>query len=207
MRRRIVYSTELYHYGIPGMKWGTWNDETRARYLGIRKARRKNSSKNGNNSRRKKIARTVLVAGGATLAVAATAYALRHPELKNVAIYSLLRVGSVTSKTLKVASDSLKQGIKKSVSDAPKKLVSISSKVLKSTAKGFEQGVKEGLSEGPKKLGKAVAIGGYMVAGKLALDQILGKDVSNAIFKANDKKSIGKFWNGLPVASEEDSDD
>lgn len=159
------------------MKWGTWNDETRARYLGSRRTRRKNSSKNGNNSRRKKIARTVLIAGGATLAAAATVYAIKNPAVRKVAKNCLSQLGKTSSKALKSAAD------------------------------GFKQGVKEGFSEGPKKLGKAVVIGGYMVAGKLALDQILGKEVSNAIFKANDKKSIGKFWNGLPVASEEDSDD
>lgn len=178
MKYKVVYDKELYHFGVKGMKWGEWNEETRARYLGNRKARRNNSSKTSNQSgKRRKFAKTVLAAGGATLAVAATAYAVKNPAVRKVASKCLSKVGNV------------------------------SVKVAKSTADGFKQGIKEGISEGPKKLGKAVAIGGYMVAGKLALDQILGKDVSNAIFKANDKKSIGKFWNGLPTTSEDDSDD
>lgn len=30
------YTDFLYHHGVQGMKWGVWNDETRARRLGIR---------------------------------------------------------------------------------------------------------------------------------------------------------------------------
>lgn len=32
----VVYTncSELYHHGTLGMKWGVWNDETRARYMG-----------------------------------------------------------------------------------------------------------------------------------------------------------------------------
>lgn len=28
------WKEELYHYGVAGMKWGVWNDETRARRMG-----------------------------------------------------------------------------------------------------------------------------------------------------------------------------
>ena len=31
----ITKENSLSHYGVKGMKWGEWNDETRARYLGL----------------------------------------------------------------------------------------------------------------------------------------------------------------------------
>lgn len=31
-------NNELYHFGVKGMRWGEWNEETRARYLGRRKS-------------------------------------------------------------------------------------------------------------------------------------------------------------------------
>lgn len=37
----------LNHHGIIGMKWGKWNEETRARYLG---GKRRRASKTGNSS-------------------------------------------------------------------------------------------------------------------------------------------------------------
>lgn len=38
--RATVSSDSLAHYGVQGMKWGVWNDETRARRLGLKGFRR-----------------------------------------------------------------------------------------------------------------------------------------------------------------------
>lgn len=170
----VVYGGSLSHYGIPGMKWGVWNEETRARYTGNRvKKERKHLS----NDQKKKIKKVASTVAKLTVATAVAVYVAKNPKARKVVGKAIKKVGEATART------------------------------LKESANNFKEGVKEGFREGPKKLGKAVVIGGFMVTGKLWLDSVLGKDVSNAIFKANDKKSIGKFWNGLPVAQDEDSDD
>jgi len=57
MKSKIVYNDELLHFGVKGMKWGEWNEETRARYMGIRKNRKHSSrvskTKRSSNNPRK----------------------------------------------------------------------------------------------------------------------------------------------------------
>ena len=50
MKYKIVYNDELRHFGVKGMKWGEWNEETRARYIGIRK----NSSRVSNTGKKRR---------------------------------------------------------------------------------------------------------------------------------------------------------
>lgn len=52
MKYKIVYNDELRHFGVKGMKWGEWNEETKARYLGIRKRKNSSKSSNANKTRR-----------------------------------------------------------------------------------------------------------------------------------------------------------
>lgn len=65
MEFKVNRNGELYHHGIKGMRWGEWNDETRARYnrvgdnlknIGINSSNISNSLKSRKtNSKYKKI--------------------------------------------------------------------------------------------------------------------------------------------------------
>ena len=170
----IYYGGSLTHHGIPGMKWGVWNEDTKARYTGGKRKREKKSLTDEQKKRMKKVGSTLLKM---SVAAAVGIYVAKNPK------------------------------IRVATSVAVKKLASVTTKTLKETANGFTEGVKEGIKEGPKKVGRTVATGLYMVAGKKRLDNILGRDVSDAAFKANDKKKIGNFWTGLDNKRKEDDDD
>lgn len=43
-------NNELYHYGVKGMKWGVWNEETKARYSGSSRRSRRNYFYNSSKS-------------------------------------------------------------------------------------------------------------------------------------------------------------
>ena len=167
----VIYGDSLAHYGIPGMKWGVWNEDTKARYTGSRQKREKKSL---TDEQKKKLGSTL---AKLTVTAAVGVYVAKNPKARAV------------------------------VSAAVKKLGKSAVKSLKESAEGFKTGLREGIKEGPKKVGRTVATGLYMVAGKKRLDNILGRDLSDAAFKANDKKKIGNFWTGLDNKRKEDDDD
>ena len=51
-RTVTVHGSELFHAGVKGMKWGVWNEETRARYTGTKKGRKTSTKKETKNPRK-----------------------------------------------------------------------------------------------------------------------------------------------------------
>lgn len=69
---------ELYHHGVKGMKWGVWNEETRARYSGDDRSisnkqdDKKSNSRKGLSDRQKKALKNgAIIAGSLVLAYGA----------------------------------------------------------------------------------------------------------------------------------------
>lgn len=170
----VIYGGSLTHHGIPGMKWGVWNEDTKARYTG---GKRKREKKSLTDEQKKKLDKLDATLAKLTVAAAVGIYVAKNPKLRAIAASAVKKVGRATALS------------------------------RQKTVKGFKQGFREGVKEGPKKLGRTAAIGLYMVAGKKRLDNVLGKDLSDAAFKANDKKKIGNFWTGLDNKRKEDDDD
>ena len=63
MEYRIVYKdgsvSYLEHSGVKGMKWGVWNEETRARRAGIKAAKKEANRYKGPDSKKQRFAKNM----------------------------------------------------------------------------------------------------------------------------------------------------
>lgn len=179
----------LVHFGTKGQKWGlrrfqnpdgTYTEEGKARRrVGTdpETGKRVYYGKSGKAYSGKQVAAGL--AAGVTIAVAA-AYVAEHPEtVKKVDELGATQLSKVSAKTKELGKQMVKQ-----------------------TVEGF----KEGLKEAPKTAGKAIATGIVLNAAKRASDQAFGKNESDKIWKANNKKKIGSFWQDA-IANKRDEDE
>lgn len=173
----MIENNELYHYGIPGMRWGRRKGETHSAKSPEQKAKTTNTAK-------KVAAGTV-----ATLTVAAVAVYAANPKVRQVVNSSLSKVGKTSVSSLQKAGN---------------KSVELGKKVAKESWSGAKEGFAEGLREAPKKATKAVVVGTTMLAAKKMLDKTVGKEEAARIFKANNGKKIDSFWK---VSQEDKDDD
>lgn len=171
-------TTELYHYGVKGQKWGVRryrNPDGSLTAAGKKQAKANRSDDNA--ERNKKIAKKVAIGVLATATVAAAAYAYsKNPEAVNKF------VANAGKKTV----NGLKNGSKKAIQ--------MGKTYVSETARGFKDGVKEGIYNAPKTAAKAIIVGMTLNAAKRMLDSQVGKAEAERIFKANNHKKIDSFW-------------
>lgn len=180
----------LVHFGIKGQKWGlrrfqnsdgSYTEEGKARRrVGTdpKTGKRVYYGKSGKAYTGAEVAKGLAV--GVSIAVAA-AYVAKHPEtVKKVA----------------------EMGIEK-MKDLPAKTKEAGKKMVQQTIEGF----KEGLNEAPKTAGKAVGTGVVLLTAKKMSDQVFGKNESDKIWKANNKKKIGSFWQDTYPNNKRDDDE
>lgn len=179
--------TELYHYGVKGMKWGVRRYQNKNGSLTAAGKKRAKAGQDDESERKKQIAKKVAVGVLATATVAAAAYAYsKNPEAVNKF------VASAGKKTM----SALKKGSQKTI-DAGKTYV-------RESIKGVKEGVKESVKEAPKKAVKTVITGITMNTVKRVLDSQLGKEEAERIFKANNPKKIDSFWKVQPDDKKDD---
>lgn len=175
--------TELYHYGVKGMKWGVMR--ARKNTGDGKKGSSKKQLTDEQLAARRKTAKKVAVA--ATMALTVTAAAALYA--KNPAVRKV--ISSAGTKTL----SSLKTN--------KTKAINAGKSYIKLAKTGVKEGIREAAKEAPKKATKAIITGVTMNAAKRAVDKAVGKEESARIFKANDGKKIASFWK----VDERDKDD
>lgn len=177
----VNYKNELCHHGIKGMKWGvrryrnedgTLTDAGKVRYGSVEKKHISTSKK------------VSAIAGGVTIAAAAT-YVARHPEIvKNIGNRSAMNAAMPHAA-----------------------VVSRIKPVARTVGEAAKSGLKKGMEGGTEKIVTAAVTGSVMLVGKHALDKILGTDVAGKVMNANNKKKIGSFWNYTEPKHKKDEDD
>lgn len=147
---------------------------------------------------KKKLATAALLAG----TVAAAAVYAKNPKVRNV-------VNQAVSKYGKTTVGALKKGGSKAVSKGKNYV----SKAAKQFASGVKDGVKESLHDAPKKAIKTVATGATLYSTKKIMDRAIGPEESAKIFQAANNKKVSSFWKVFDADKEkkkkkdEDEDD
>ena len=187
----IYYSltNELYHHGVKGMRWGVRryrNTDGSITAAGKKHYQTRNRSE---ESKRKIDARKVVAMAGVLTIAAATAYVASNPKARAAVVKAAKSLGKVTSQKTKVCAEKGKHYLKRAGQEF---------------RAGLREGVREGIHNAPKKAVSTIVTGAGLYAGKKILDQMIGKDDSGRVFRANDKKKIGSFWTYTEKEDDED---
>lgn len=172
--------TELYHFGVKGMKWGVRHERsTSGSSHGQRKART-----DGDIERRARIKKAVKVGAAVTALGLAMygAYKLGQTGSygKNVAKKSTLLLTDSQHKK-KTFGDSLKKGIKREFERDIARTKKIP-KVAKKAWKAGKEGFKDGLETGVRASGKIIGTGAVMGGTEYLLKRRLGEKEGGKVF-------------------------
>lgn len=166
-------TTYLAHHGIKGQKWGvrrfqnadgSLTEAGKQRYDTGEAKQRKKLSSDQKKAIVKTVGYTMAAASFAALAI----YYKKNPQ-------ELMKNKAIAKAAMAAIGAKVPKPIKKVHSD-------------------FKKGISKGLEKGPMKIGEVLAAGAIINIGKQTMDHMFGKERSEAMFKANDKEKIAKFW-------------
>ena len=180
----MYYNNYLEHHGIKGQRWGIIRNKTSSGAKKVFDTGKKTAYSIGKKAAEKY---------KQDAEIRKIKKAQRRKRDATILAFALM--GAYAYKYNSNIKKSFSKLSKKSINDIDSKKKEAGKNVADTVISKLKKGASDGLYSGTEKAAKTVVNGTIMNTTKKVLDKVVGESESGKIFKANDPKQIGKFWN------------